>query len=325
MRRTGLLELVAAALVLAMSATGATVPRNSISSEVENTTTGAVRPGESGARVIRAQILLGCARFSPGEIDGHYGGDLGIAIKGYQENHGLAVTGVIDAEMWRLLDAHPGPLLITYTITAADEKGPFEPIPKNVIEQAKLKWMGWESPQEELGEKFHMSPQLLAQLNPGKKLDTAGEQITVVNVRLAPFRRASRVVVSKSKRTVTAFGVGDTVLAQYPATIGDSHDSLPIGSWKILSIIRDPWFYWDPVHYWNVDPERATEKLAPGPNNPVGVVWMGLSKAHYGIHGTPDPGHVRHEESYGCIRLTNWDANDLSHMVVVGTPAILEE
>jgi len=275
--------------------------------------------------VIRAQILLGCARFSPGEIDGHYGGDLGIAIKGYQENHGLAVTGVIDAEMWRLLDAHPGPLLITYTITAADEKGPFEPIPKNVIEQAKLKWMGWESPQEELGEKFHMSPQLLAQLNPGKKLDTAGEQITVVNVRLAPFRRASRVVVSKSKRTVTAFGVGDTVLAQYPATIGDSHDSLPIGSWKILSIIRDPWFYWDPVHYWNVDPERATEKLAPGPNNPVGVVWMGLSKAHYGIHGTPDPGHVRHEESYGCIRLTNWDANDLSHMVVVGTPAILEE
>jgi len=325
MRRTGLRELIAATLALAMSAVGATVPRNTISSEVENPTTQVVEPGASGARVIRAQILLGCARFSPGEIDGHYGGDLGIAIKGYQENHGLTPTGVIDAEMWKLLDAHEGPLLVTYTITAADEKGPFAPIPKNVIEQAKLKWMGWESPQEELGEKFHMSPGLLAELNPGKNLDTTGEQITVVNVRVAPVRRALKVVVSKSKRTVTALGAGDKVLAQYPATIGDSHDSLPIGDWKILSVVRDPWFNWDPVHYWNVDPERATERLAPGPNNPVGVVWMGLSKAHYGIHGTPDPGHVRHEESYGCIRLTNWDATDLSHMVVRGTPAILEE
>lgn len=325
MRRTGLRKLIAATLALAMSAVGASVTRNPISSDVETATTRVVGPGASGARVIRAQILLGCARFSPGEIDGRYGGDLGIAIKGYQENHGLTPTGVIDAEMWKLLDAHVGPLLVTYTITAADEKGPFEAIPKDVVDQAKMKWMGWESPQEELGEKFHMSPQLLAELNPGKKLDTAGEQITVANVRLAPLQRALRVVVSKSKRTVTALGAGDKVLAQYPATIGDSHDSLPIGDWKILSVIRDPWFNWDPVHYWNVDQKDATERLAPGPNNPVGVVWMGLSKAHYGIHGTPDPGHVRHGESYGCIRLTNWDANDLSHMVVAGTPALLEE
>jgi lipoprotein-anchoring transpeptidase ErfK/SrfK len=325
MRRTDLYKLIAMALVLATSTVGATVSRNSISSEVEQTTTGAVGPGATGARVIRAQILLGCARYSPGEIDSHYGGDLGIAIKGYQENHGLKPTGVIDAEMWRLLDAHLGPLLVTYTITAADEKGPFEPIPSDVADQAKMKWMGWESPQEELGEKFHMSPQLLAELNPGKKLDVTGEQITVVNVQLTRARRALRVVVSKSKRTVTALGFGDKVLAQYPATIGDSHDSLPIGNWKILSVIHDPWFDWDPVHYWNVDPKDATERLAPGPNNPVGVVWMGLSKAHYGIHGTPDPGHVRHGESYGCIRLTNWDANDLSHMVGPGTPAILEE
>lgn len=250
---------------------------------------------------------------------------MAIAIRGYQENHGLKPTGVIDRDMWDLLDSHTAPLLVTYTITAADVKGPFEPLPKDVADQAKLKWMGYESPQEGLGEKFHMSPRLLAELNPGTKFDTAGEQITVANVRLAPARRALRVVVSKSKRTVTAFGAGDKVLAQYPATIGGEHDPLPIGTWKIISVSRDPWFYWDPVHYWNVDPEKATEKLPPGPNNPAGVVWMGLSKAHYGIHGTPDPGHVRHGESYGCIRMTNWDATDLSHMVVPGTPAILEE
>jgi len=316
---------MAVVLTFAMPSIGGPLSGDQISREVEQPTTAAVAPGATGARVIRAQILLGCARFSPGEIDGRYGDDLAIAIKGYQENHGLKSTGIINAEMWELLDSHTGPLLIIYTITAADVKGPFEPIPSKAEEQAKLKWMGWESPQEELGEKFHMSPRLLAELNPGAKLDTAGEQITVANVRLAPVQRASRVVVSKSKRTVTALGAGDKVLAQYPATMGDSHDPLPIGDWKILNVIRDPWFNWDPVHYWNVDPERATERLAPGPNNPVGEVWMGLSKAHYGIHGTPDPGHIRHEESYGCIRLTNWDANDLSHMVVAGTPAILEE
>ena len=304
---------------------GATVTKNPFSSEVERPTAGNVGPGASGPRVIRAQILLACTRYSPGEIDGRYGDDLAIAIKGYQENHGLKPTGILDAAMWKLLDAHRGPLMVTYTITATDVRGPFEPIPGNAAEQSKLRWMGYESPSEELGEKFQMSPKLLAQLNPGKKLDTAGEQITVANVHTVPARRASRVVVSKSKRTVTAFGVGKTVLAQYPATIGGAHDPLPIGAWTITSVVRNPWFYWDPVHYWNVDPEKAPEKLPPGPNNPAGVVWMGLSKPHYGIHGTPDPGHVRYGESYGCIRLTNWDANDLSHMVVPGTPAILEE
>ena len=325
LRRICPYHVIAAALLFAASTVEAAVPQNLLSSEVEHSTSEGVSPGETGARVIRAQILLGCARFSPGEIDGRYGDDLGIAIKGYQEVHGLKPTGIIDAKMWRLLDIHRGPLLISYTITAANERGPFEPIPKDVVDQAKLKWMGWESPQEELGEKFHASPKLLADLNPGKKLDIVGEQIVVPNVTLAPARRALRVVVSKSKRTVTALGVGNKVLAQYPATMGDAHDPLPIGNWKILDVRRDPWFYWDPVHYWNVDPEKATEKLAPGPNNPVGVVWMGLSKAHYGIHGTPDPGHVRHGESYGCIRLTNWDATDLSHMVVPGTAAILEK
>jgi len=317
--------LSATALILATASWGATVSRGLLSREVEQPTTGVVGPGASGAKVIRAQILLGRARFSPGEIDGRYGDDLGIAIRGYRENHGLKPTGVIDAQMWKLL-ARPGPpLLTTYTITAADVKGPFEPIPKDAADQAKLKWMGYESVEEELGEKFSMSPKLLAELNPGKRLNTPGERIVVANVRRPPARRASRVVVSKSKRTVTAFGAGDRVLAQYPATIGGPHDPLPIGSWKITGISHNPWFYWDPVHFWNVDPEKATEKLPPGPNNPAGVVWMGLSKEHYGIHGTPDPGHVRHEQSYGCIRLTNWDALDLSHMVVVGTPVILEE
>ena len=284
-----------------------------------------VAPGATGPSVMRAQILLDRARFSPGEIDSRYGDDLAIAINGYQEKHNLKVTGTIDSDMWKLLNADRRPLLIPYTITRADVRGPFEPIPGDVQQRAQLKWLGYESPQEELGEKFHCSPKLLAELNPGKSLKTAGERISVPNVRRGPPSRALRVVVSKSKRTVTALGLRDRVLAQYPATLGGEHDPLPIGHWIITTVQHNPWFYYDPVHYWNASPEEAKAKLPPGPNNPAGVVWMGLSKKHYGIHGTPDPGHIRHGESYGCIRLTNWDADDLSHMVRRGTPAILEE
>jgi lipoprotein-anchoring transpeptidase ErfK/SrfK len=275
--------------------------------------------------VARAQILLDRARFSPGEIDAAYGDDLAVAIRGYREAHNLEVTGTIDAAMWKLLCADTRPLLTTYTITAADLAGPFTPIPKDVKQQAQMKSMGYESPEEELGERFHIAPKLLAELNPHMSLKTAGERIAVPNVRRAPARLALRVVISKSKRIVTAYGAGDAILAQYPATIGGAHDPLPIGKWTIVGVVHNPWFNWDPQHFWNANPNEAVEKLPPGPNNPVGPVWMGLSIPHYGIHGSPDPGHIHHDESYGCIRLTNWDAEDLSHMVRRGTPVVAEE
>jgi len=291
----------------------------------ESSTAGLVAAGVKGPRVVRAQILLDRARFSPGEIDGQYGEDLAIAIKGYQVAHGMTPSGTVDPRTWELLNRDTAPLLSGYIITAADVKGPFLPIPKDAQERAKMKWLGYESPQEGLGEKFHVSPQFLQQLNPGKDLATAGQQIIVPNVVRPPAGRALRVVVSKSRRVVTAYGAGDKILAQYPATIGGPHDPLPVGSWKLVSVQHYPWFYYQPERFWNADPNEATAKLPPGPRNPAGVVWMGLSKPHYGIHGAPEPGHVHHDESYGCIRLTNWDVLDLAHMVRVGTPAILED
>jgi len=177
-----------------------------------------------------------------------------------------------------------------------------------------MKWLGFESPEEGLGERFHSAPKLLAELNAGKKLDAAGEQITVPNVRRTVVRLALRVVVSKSKRTVIAYGAGDKELAQYPATIGDSHDQLPIGHWTVTGV----------VHYrgttttgalLELGPETSESSASAGSEQPAGAAWIGLSIAHYGIHGTPDPGHVRHGESAGCIRLTNWDVDNLSRMV----------
>jgi len=287
--------------------------------------TGIVGPGAKGASVVRAQILLDRARFSPGEIDGQYGEDLGDAIKGYQGAHDLKVTGTVNAETWASLVRDKRPLLTNYVITAADVKGPFVPIPKDAQERAKMKWLGYESPQDGLGEKFHCDPKLLADLNPGKDLSVAGTRLTVPNVVRGPAGRAVKVVVSKSKRVVYAYGPGDKILAQYPATIGGPHDPLPVGDWKIVSVTHLPWFYYQPERFWNANPNEATAKLPPGPRNPAGLVWMGLSKPHYGIHGAPDPSHVHHDESYGCIRLTNWDVVDLSHMVRAGTPAVLEE
>ena len=333
-RITSLLAITASILTLAgaevagpaKKPAGAPVPRSPAASEIEDSTkTGAVGPGATGPRVTRAQILLDRARFSPGQIDGVYGDDFGVAVKGYQENHGLKPTGIIDAEMWRLLDRDAGTLLLTYTITQADEKGPFLPLPAEVQEKAKLKWLGFETPEEGLGERFHISPKLLAELNSGKKLDTVGERITVPNVRRTALGLALRVVVSKSKRTVIAYGAGGKELAQYPSTIGDSHDPLPIGNWTIVGIVHYPWFKWDPKLLWNVDQKLPPAELAPGPNNPVGVAWIGLSKVDYGIHGTPDPGDIGHGVSDGCIRLTNWDVDELSRMVRRGTPVDLEE
>jgi lipoprotein-anchoring transpeptidase ErfK/SrfK len=316
----------ASAVTPAKSRASATVARSLAANEIEDSTkTSGVGPGATGPRVVRAQILLDRARFSPGEIDGVYGDDFGIAVKGYQENHGLKPTGTIDEELWHLLDSDAGPLLLTYTITRADEKGPFQPAPTDIQEKAKLKWLGFETPGEELGERFHCSPKLLAELNPGEQLDTAGKRITVPNVRQAAVRVASRVVVSKSKRTVIAYGAGGKELAQYPATIGGAHDPLPIGHWIITSVVHYPWFNYDPGLFWNADPKKATAILPPGPRNPAGAAWIGLSKEHYGIHGTPDPGHIRHGESAGCIRMTNWDVDNLSRMVRRGTPVVLEE
>jgi lipoprotein-anchoring transpeptidase ErfK/SrfK len=334
MRLTHLLIVTASILALtdagaagpAKERAGAPVVRSLAATAIEDSTkTGAVGPGAAGPRVVRAQILLDRARFSPGEIDGVYGGDFGIAVKGYQEKHALKPTGTIDAGMWLLLDSDAGPLLLTYTITQADEKGPFLPLPADVQDKAKLKWLGFETPEEELGERFHISPKLLAELNPGKKLDTVGERITVPNVRRAAVALALRLVVSKSKHTVIAYGAGDKQLAQYPSTIGDSHNPLPIGHWTIVGIVHYPWFDWDPTMLWGVDKTLAKAELAPGPNNPVGVAWIGLSKPDYGIHGTPEPGNIGHGVSDGCVRMTNWDVDELSHMVRRGTPVVLEE
>ncbi len=302
-------------------------PTNPFAQAIEDTSkVTSVGPGSTGPRVVRAQILLDRARFSPGEIDGVFGEDMQTAIRVFQRTHSLEPSGVVDAATWKLLNRDMGRLLIPYTVTLADSKYPYQKMPTETAEKAKLKALSFETPEEAFGERFHSSPKLILELNPRKKLELAGEHLLVPSIRrIAVAGVAQRVVVSKTNRTVIAYGAQDRILAQYPATIGSIHDPLPLGKWAVTNVVLNPWFNYDPELFWNPDPKNAKAVLPPGPNNPSGAVWIGLTKEHYGIHGTPEPGSIRHGESAGCIRMTNWDAVDLSHMVRHGTPVILEE
>ena len=284
-----------------------------------------IQQGAKGAAVLRAQILLARAHFSCGEIDGSFGTNLLSVVRAFQQEHGVPASGVIDGATWGALGDDHAPALTTATIAPEDVQGPFIPIPADLMEQASLPALGYASPLEGLSERFHASPEVMRALNPGADFHRAGQQLTVPNVLTMPPGAAAKVVVSKAEGSVrTLDGTGKT-LSFYVATTGSEHDPLPLGEWTILGVARNPEFHYDANLFW--DAKNAIDKatIQPGPNNPVGVVWIALSIEHYGIHGTPQPGKVGHAYSHGCIRLTNWDATELASMVKPDIQAILQE
>ena len=286
----------------------------------------ATQGGDSDDAVLRAQILLDRAHFSPGEIDGRGGSNTRRAISGFQASRDLPVTGTLDDATWAALNQDLQPALVSYTLTDADAAGPFEPIPADMMEKAKLPALGYTSVQEAMGEKFHASPALLAKLNPGAAL-TVGEQVIVPNVLAvaSDLPKADKVVVDKSDATVSLVDAAGRTFAQFPATMGSVHDPLPLGVWTIQGVGNNPTFRYNPALFWDANPKHSKATIPAGPNNPVGVVWVDLSKEHYGIHGTPEPAKIGKTASHGCIRLTNWDALTLAHSVGPGTPALLQE
>jgi lipoprotein-anchoring transpeptidase ErfK/SrfK len=284
----------------------------------------AKKPGT--ADVLRAQIMLDRAHFSSGEIDGATGSNLRAAISGYQQANGIEATGTMNDATWAALNADSADALTTYTIADADVAGPFQPIPEDMAEKAKLPALGFASAAEALGEKFHASPALLARLNPGKDLARAGEQIIVPNVEgTAPLPKGGKIVVDKSARTLTLFDTAGKAIAQFPASTGSEHDPLPLGTWKVKGISKNPTFHYNPKLFWDAQPNEKKATIPAGPNNPVGVTWIDLSKEHYGIHGTPVPASIGKTQSHGCIRLTNWDVTALATSVGAGTEVVLQE
>ncbi len=284
----------------------------------------AAKPGK--AEVLRAQIMLDRAHFSSGEIDGAAGANLRAAIAGYQGARGIGSTGVLNEPTWTALNADSADALTTYTIADADVAGPFEPIPESMAEKAKVAKLGYTSAEEALGEKFHASPALLKRLNPGKDLTRAGEQIIVPNVEgTEPLPKGGKIMVDRSTRTLTLYDTAGKAIAQFPASTGSDHDPLPVGNWKVKGIARNPTFHYNPKLFWDAEAGEKAAKIPAGPNNPVGVAWIDLSKPHYGIHGTPVPAAIGKTQSHGCIRLTNWDVATLAASVGGGTDVVLQD
>ena len=283
-------------------------------------------PKSRGADVLRVQVLLERAHFSSGEMDGTYGGNLRHAVEGYQKVHQLRASGVVDGATWAALAVDQGPVLTLYTVSAADAAGPYRPVPADMAAKAKLPALGYANVAEALGERFHISPALLKRMNPGKDLGRQGEVLTVPNVAdLPPLPKAKKILVDRSDGTLTLLDDSGTPFAQFPASTGSSHDPLPLGVWKVNGVAHNPTYQYNPKLFWDAKPNDAMAKVPPGPNNPVGVVWIELSKKHYGIHGTPEPSLIGKSQSHGCIRLTNWDAAAVAHAVRPGVAVLLQE
>jgi lipoprotein-anchoring transpeptidase ErfK/SrfK len=271
---------------------------------------------------VKLQVLLDRASFSPGEIDGKLGGNTQKALRAFAEAQQLQGSGKLTQDIWQRLAAEDRPILTTYNVTEKDVRGPFLPkLPKRLEEMKDLPALGYTSPREALAEKFHISEALLAALNPGKPFDQAGITIVVPDV-IEPDRQgapAAKVEVDKEREIVRALDASGTTIALYPATIGSEEKPSPTGTLKVTAISPNPTYRYDPKYHFKDVRSQTPFTIKPGPNNPVGIVWIALNSEGYGIHGTPNPSNISKAGSHGCVRLTNWDAERLARIVKRGT------
>jgi len=290
--------------------------------------------------VMAIQVALDRAGVSCGVIDGQNGGNTRKALEAYRSREGRDVTPVSEP-------------LVEYRITEADVAGPFaRSIPRDLVEQSKLPALDYSSVDEAIAERFHTTPAVLRRLNPSSTF-AAGDAIAVPNVE--PMRLASAtsapasaptgapstakpvgttgrgdrpnvvVTISKSQGALSVVDAAGAIVLFAPVTTGSDNDPLPIGEWKVTGVQYNPSFRYNPELFWDADPSHTKATIPPGPNGPVGVAWIDISKEHYGIHGTPEPASIGRTTSHGCVRLTNWDVLRLASLVGPGTRVVFTE
>ena len=267
----------------------------------------------------RAHVMLNDAHASPGAIDGSSGQNTLKAIASFQQINGLTPTGQLTKETWDALVAQQTkPAYVEYTITEADLKGPYAAsIPTDYALQAKMKGLYYTRVTEMLGEKFHMDENFLKKLNPNATFKKAGEKIIVAKSRNNLPEDIHLIVAHKGAKQLYLFNSRNQMIASFPATIGSTDTPSPTGTYKVVGVAKNPYYGYSPSNFIQGKNMKPLT-LPPGPNAPVGNIWIGLSKKSFGIHGTPNPSLISKTASHGCIRLTNWDANDLGGKVKSG-------
>ncbi len=293
-----------------------------------------LRGEAAGPTALRVQWMLDRIRFSPGVIDGRWGKNTEKAVYWLQDELGKEATGEVNRELWDILAAGVEGLepLTTYQVTSEDLSGPFVDIPEEPAAKAELDCLCYESAEEMLAERFHVTPDLLARLNPDTDFENlaAGDSLTVPNVEVMepdeePADRVEKIVISRQGFYLHALDGEGNILYHFPSTLGSGYSPSPTGDYKITSHAYDPEFHYQPSLFPEVADSEEDLMLPSGPNSPVGVVWLDLSKENYGIHGTSAPSTIGYATSHGCIRLTNWDAYFLANQVAVGTPVEFRE
>ncbi|WP_429174012.1 L,D-transpeptidase family protein [Ensifer sp. LBL] len=274
---------------------------------------------KSRAEITALQVFLDREGFSPGVIDGKMGSNVTKAIEAWQQSTGETLDPNNTDDILERLRMSGGMPITSYTITAADAAGPYvASIPEDYAHKAQLPHMSFTSTTEMLGEKFHMDEAYLRELNPGVDFTIPGTIIKVINPGANKTGKVARILADKGRKQVLAYDDAGKLIAAYPATIGSSDTPSPSGTVNVERIALNPGYTYNPKINFKQGNNDKVLTLQPGPNGPVGTVWIALSKPTYGIHGTPEPSKIGKTQSHGCVRLTNWDATELAKMVSTG-------
>ena len=277
---------------------------------------GALPQGQSPLTT-RVQILLDRNGSSPGVIDGYSGDNVEDALRGFEEMQGFDVDGEMDEQVWGALEGKDTPAMKDYTIAASDIERIKESNPDDYKEMAEEDWLGYTSRSEALAEKFHMDEDFLKALNPDSEFNE-GDTIVVADPGEEKQTSVTRIEADKSRSRILAYDAEDKIVLSYPTTIGSDDTPSPSGTVEVNAVAVEPTYTFDPKNIPEADIEEKLS-IPPGPNGPVGLVWIDLSKPTYGLHGTPYPAEIGKTASHGCVRLTNWDAMELANAVNQGT------